>query len=68
VAARRASATCWGRFKRSKNLVTMRREILYDADGDDLIVDHVDSVSETAPRLVLLHGLEGSSYSVYMQA
>jgi predicted alpha/beta-fold hydrolase len=60
--------TCWGRFQREKQLVTMRREALITPDGDELLVDHLDSpASETAPRVILLHGLEGSSYSVYMQ-
>jgi len=42
----------------------MRREILPTPDGDDLIVDHLDG---SHFRYLLLHGLEGSSNSVYMQ-
>ena len=42
----------------------MRREILCTPDDDELIVDHLDG---TRIRFVLLHGLEGSSNSVYMQ-
>ncbi len=62
--------TCWGRFKRPKTLVPMRREVLTTPDGDELVLDHL--VLDTphkpdTPRVVLLHGLEGSSYSVYMQ-
>jgi predicted alpha/beta-fold hydrolase len=35
-------------------------------DGDELWIDHVDGPA-AAPRLLILHGLEGSSYSVYAQ-
>ncbi len=45
----------------------MRREVLATPDGDDLVVDHVDAADPASPRVVFLHGLEGSSYSVYMQ-
>lgn len=44
----------------------MRREILATPDGDELIVDHAD-VDGASRRVVLLHGLEGSSNSVYVQ-
>jgi uncharacterized protein len=60
--------TVWGRMKRPKNLVVMRREALETPDGDELLIDHLDApANPEAPRVVLLHGLEGSSYSVYMQ-
>jgi predicted alpha/beta-fold hydrolase len=42
----------------------MRREILRTPDDDDLIVDHLEG---SRLRFVLLHGLEGSSNSVYVQ-
>jgi predicted alpha/beta-fold hydrolase len=35
-------------------------------DGDELVVDHLDGPAG-APRVLLLHGLEGSSNSVYIQ-
>ena len=58
--------TIWGRLVRPRRLVKLRREPLELPDGDELIVDHLDS--ETARlHFVLLHGLEGSSQSVYMQ-
>ncbi len=44
----------------------LRREILATPDGDDLVVDHLDGPAGT-PRALLLHGLEGSSNSVYIQ-
>jgi predicted alpha/beta-fold hydrolase len=46
--------------------VTVRREVLETPDGDDLVVDHLDG-PEGSPRVILLHGLEGSSNSVYVQ-
>lgn len=55
---------------RPKHLVPFQREILVTPDGDDLIVDHMAAVNGNGaprPHLILLHGLEGSSYSVYMQ-
>lgn len=61
--------TIWGRLTRKRRLVPLRRETLTTPDGDELVLDHLDAAGRTAsqPRFVLLHGLEGSSYSVYMQ-
>jgi predicted alpha/beta-fold hydrolase len=56
--------TCWGRITRTRRAVAMRREVLRTPDDDDLIVDHLDG---SRLRFVLLHGLEGSSNSVYIQ-
>ena len=58
--------TTWGRFGRSSRLVRYRREVLATPDGDELVLDHVDAGAD-APRVLLLHGLEGSSYAVYVQ-
>lgn len=58
--------TTWGRLGRSQRLVTFRREALHTRDGDELLLDHIDG-PEDAPRVLLLHGLEGSSYAVYIQ-
>src|SRR5262245_54225865 len=58
--------TVWGRLTRSRRLVPLRREKLATPDGDELLVDHVDGPPES-PRVIVLHGLEGSSYSVYAQ-
>lgn len=57
--------TIWGRIVRPRRLVQLRRESLETPDGDELLLDHVDGGSDL--HFVLLHGLEGSSYSVYMQ-
>jgi len=56
----------WGRLARPRRLVPLRREIVPTPDGDELVLDHVDA-DGGAPRLLLLHGLEGSSFSVYIQ-
>ena len=58
--------TVWGRLARSRRQVPMRRETLETPDGDDLVVDHVEGPAGT-PRVIVLHGLEGSSNSVYAQ-
>ena len=58
--------TFWGRLTRPRLLVPLRREILPTPDGDELVLDHLDGPAG-APRVVLLHGLEGSAHSVYVQ-
>lgn len=59
--------TVWGRLARSRRLVPLRREIVETPDGDDLVLDHADAEPDRGVRALLLHGLEGSSYSVYVQ-
>jgi len=51
---------------RPRTLVPFRRETLETPDGDELIIDHVEGPA-ASPLLVAVHGLEGSSYSVYVQ-
>jgi hypothetical protein len=64
----RHAQTLWGRLARSRTQVSMRREALTAPDGDTLFVDHLDSpAAGNAPFLLVLHGLEGSSNSVYAQ-
>ena len=64
----RHAQTVWGRLARSRRQVPMRREALAAPDGDTLFVDHLEApAAETAPFLLVLHGLEGSSNSVYAQ-
>jgi len=58
--------TALGRLGRSRRLVAFRREVLTTPDDDDLVLDHIDGPMG-APRVLVLHGLEGSSYSVYAQ-
>jgi uncharacterized protein len=61
--------TVWGRLARPRRLVAVEREVLTTTDDDDLVVDHLPARSRdpSSPRFVLLHGLEGSSNSVYIQ-
>ncbi|MEO6323550.1 MAG: alpha/beta fold hydrolase [Thermoanaerobaculia bacterium] len=58
--------TVWGRLTRTQRSVRFRREALTTPDDDVLLLDHLDGPAQ-APRLLLLHGLEGSSNSVYIQ-
>jgi predicted alpha/beta-fold hydrolase len=46
--------------------VRFSREVLRTPDGDDLALDHTDG-KPGAPRVLLLHGLEGSAYSLHTQ-
>ena len=58
--------TIWGPLTRPRRLIPYRREVLEAPDGDALILDWVDG-PVGSPILVAVHGLEGSSYSVYVQ-
>lgn len=59
--------TVWGQLARSRRVVALERERLATPDGDDLVLDHLAGGGGGTPRLLVLHGLEGSSYSVYVQ-
>lgn len=61
--------TIWGRLARPRAGIPFTRELLETPDGDELVLDHADppGAGPLAPRALLLHGLEGSSNSVYMQ-
>jgi predicted alpha/beta-fold hydrolase len=60
--------TIWGRLARPRRLVRFRREALTTPDGDELVLDHLDAPARDERfRFVLMHGLEGSTNSVYMQ-
>ncbi len=58
--------TIWARMVRSRRLIRFSREVLQTPDGDELMLDHVDGPAG-APRVLLLHGLEGSAYSLHTQ-
>jgi predicted alpha/beta-fold hydrolase len=58
--------TVWARLARSRHLVTFEREVLTTPDDDDLVLDHTDGPAG-APRVLLLHGTEGSSFSLHTQ-
>jgi predicted alpha/beta-fold hydrolase len=57
--------TIWGRYGRSDSLLTFEREVLTTPDDDDLVLDHVSGPAG-APRVLVLHGLEGGAHSVYI--
>ncbi|HSY81070.1 MAG TPA: hypothetical protein VK807_04885, partial [Gemmatimonadaceae bacterium] len=57
--------TLWGRFVRRPPVVHTRREQWETPDGDVLDVDRLDAPHPDAPRLILLHGLEGTARSHY---
>lgn len=57
--------TVFGRIIRPRRLVELERETIETPDGDELVLDHLSGDPKT--HFVLMHGLEGSSNSVYMQ-
>ena len=58
--------TTWALLGRSRRLVTFEREVLTTPDDDDLVLDHVAG-PPGSPRVLLLHGLEGSAHSLHTQ-
>jgi predicted alpha/beta-fold hydrolase len=58
--------TIWGKLGRSSDLVSFEREVLSTPDDDDLMLDHLTGPGDS-PRVLMLHGLEGCSLSVYIQ-
>src|SRR5437764_6830186 len=52
---------------RSRRLASYEREVLTTPDDDDLVLDHLAG-PPGSPRVLLLHGLEGSAYSLHTQA
>jgi len=74
--------TVFGRIVRPRRLVELERETIETPDGDELVLDHLRAGGrkpaagggdlpaagrEPHAHFLLLHGLEGSSNSVYMQ-
>src|SRR3954462_7117166 len=58
--------TAWARLARSRHLITFEREVLGTPDGDEVMLDHTPG-PPGAPRVLLLHGLEGSAHSLHTQ-
>src|ERR1700690_2289424 len=58
--------TLWARLARSRRLIAFEREVLTTPDDDDLMLDHAAG-PPGSPRVLLLHGLEGSAYSLHTQ-
>lgn len=46
--------------------MTFAREVLPTPDGDELLLDHTPGIAGT-PRVLVLHGLEGSAHSFHAQ-
>jgi predicted alpha/beta-fold hydrolase len=59
--------TVWGRMTRRRQMVSLRRELIETPDGDELVLDHLDAHQPSPVHFILMHGLEGSSASVYIQ-
>ena len=57
--------TMWGRFARNIPRIPTTRDCLTSPDGDNLELHHLDAPAG-APRVLLLHGLEGSARSHYV--
>ena len=57
--------TLWGRFARFRGPNPTALECLATPDGDSLELHHVDA-GDTGPRVLILHGLEGSVRSHYV--
>jgi len=58
--------TIWGRFLRRIPRVPTRVEQITAPDGELIELHHLDPAEEAAPRVFLLHGLEGSPRSHYV--
>ena len=58
--------TIWGRVVRRPPRVETTVEVVETGDADSLELHHLAASSESAPRVLLLHGLEGSRNSHYV--
>ena len=58
--------TLWGKFGRRRVPVPTTREVLTMPDGDAVELHHLEPTAMQAPRVLLLHGLEGSRDSHYV--
>ena len=63
----RHAQTLWGRLFRRTPSVHARLERWITPDDDELEVHRLDAASRGTPRLILLHGLEGTIRSNYIQ-
>ena len=58
--------TLWGKFGRARVPVPTVRELLTMPDGDAVEIHHLEAAAVGAPRVLMLHGLEGSRESHYV--
>ena len=63
----RHAQTLWGRLFRRTPVVHTRLERWDTPDDDEIEVHRLDASRHDAPRLILLHGLEGTIRSTYIQ-
>jgi predicted alpha/beta-fold hydrolase len=59
--------TLWGKLVRRPAEVPTRAERWETPDGDELEIRRLDAAHEGAPRLLILHGLEGTIRSHYLR-
>lgn len=58
--------TIWAKFGRKRSLPPLRFERWDTLDGDQVSIGRLSAAADDAPRLVVLHGLEGSERSHYI--
>lgn len=58
--------TIWGKVARRPGKHRTRIECMTTLDGDTLELHHLDPIESDGPRVLLLHGLEGSPRSHYI--
>jgi Predicted hydrolase of the alpha/beta-hydrolase fold len=63
----RHAQTLWGRLFRRAPVVDTRLDRWLTPDDDELEVHRLEATRRDAPRLILLHGLEGTIRSNYIQ-
>jgi len=57
--------TVWVRLCRPPRAYGYEREVLATPDGDEVMLDHLPGPAG-GPRVILLHGLEGSAHSLHV--
>jgi uncharacterized protein len=58
--------TAWGKFRRRRPVPPLRFERWDTPDADQVTIGRLSAAAADTPRLVLLHGLEGSERSHYI--
>ena len=58
--------TIWGKFARARPQLPTSREVVTMPDGDSVELHHLNAGDSDAPRVLMLHGLEGSRDSHYV--
>jgi predicted alpha/beta-fold hydrolase len=58
--------TLWGKFARERRRPELTREVITMPDGDSLELHTHQAADQSAPQVLLLHGLEGTLESHYV--